>query len=254
MPTERAIDLRLKPKEAHKACVDALNRTYAMVAWTIDSQSYYDISGHGRWRLNDSIFEFNLGFKILKGGVVTVRLAADTMFAGPLESLASSIVDYEQKFIDVYQTKSAEAQQAIDRSAFDGRVFMSYASEDFKFADKLRRDLYLNEFEVWVDQDYLRPGDRWPKKIESAIADSNVFVLVISNEALSSPWVKREYRHATKNRKSIFPVLHDPTTIPAGWEKEFGSIQYAHLTKGKYPRGVDELAAVIREACGKTSS
>ena len=251
MAQERVIDLSLKPREAHEACVAALNETYLWVAWTIDGESYYSLDGHARWRPNDSVFQFRIGFKILRDGQVTVRLATDTMFGGPIESLAESILSYEQKFRESYETKTPEEQQAIDRSAFDGTVFMSYASEDFEFADKLRRDLFLNEFEVWVDQDYLEPGEPWPKEIEAAIKGAHAFLLIVSDAALASSWVKREYQHAVKLEKPVFPVIHTDTAIPHDWEKEIGSIQYAYLTKGKYPRGLDKLAAKVREKCAE---
>ena len=252
MAHEQVLDLSLKPREAYQACVTALQETYRWVAWTIDGESYYGINGHGRWRPNNSVFQFDITFKILKDGQITVRLATDTMFGGPIESLAQSIVAYEQNFLADYDTKTPAEQHAIDRRAFDGTVFMSYAREDFKFANKLRRDLYLNEFEVWVDQDYLHPGDQWPRKIESAIGDAHVFVLVVSDEALASPWVKREYRHATKLKKPVFPVIHADTDIPQEWGTDLGSTQHAYLTKGKYPRGLDELAGVIRAYCVET--
>lgn len=247
MPVSEKVDLLLRPKQAHDACLDALNRTYVLVAWNVEDETYYDIFGQGRYRAIDVMFDFRIAFKILKGGGVRLQLKADTINSAPLQSLANCILEYEEKFLQSFDQKTPAERKAIERSAYDAVVFLSYAREDYKFAEKLRKDLFLCQMEVWLDQDYLRTGDSWPEEIESAIRNADAFVLVVSPQALESDWVKRELEHARKTKTPILPVVFGETVFPGWFQRQFGKIETADLTKNKYLQGVDELVDVIKQ-------
>jgi hypothetical protein len=246
VPVTTKIALELKPKHAHDACYNALNQTYLLAQWNVADESYFEIVGHGRYRVIDKMFPFQIEFKIAKGGKVNLNLWADTSNSSPLDGLADAVLKYEQKFLESLDRKLPEEQNAIRVSAYDGVAFMSYARADYKFADKLRRDLFLCELEVWLDQDYLRTGETWTDEIESAIEKADVFVLVISPEALTSKWVPRELAHAQKKKRPILPVVHTEITHPDRIQKLIGNIETADLGKGKYRRGLLELVDVIK--------
>ena len=254
MPTNRIVDLDLKPKHAREVCISALNKTYGLVAWYINEQSYTNISGTCRWHLVGTVFRFDIEFWILKGGIVSLRLTADTVMPGPLESLENSILGQQEKFFESYHQKTPDEQKAIDRGAYDGVVFMSYARRDFKFADKLRKDLYLCDLEVWLDQDYLRTSQKWPVEIESAIEKTNVLVLVIAPDGIASKWIENELSHAIKHEKPIFPVIHSETAMPKWLDTYVGEIETADLTKAKYRPGFDELLEGIKTQIGPAGS
>ena len=248
MPVTTKVALQLKPKHAHDACHNALNQTYMLVAWypEREEESYFKIVGQGRYRAMDLMFQFQIEFKITKSGEFNLNFWADTRNSSPLDSLANAVLNYEREFFESLARKSREERHAIERSAYDGVVFMSYARSDSDFADKLRRDLVLCELEVWLDQDYLRTGEHWPNKIESAIEEADVFVLVISPEAAASQWVPRELAHAQKHNKPVLPVVHGETALPKQFAERIGEIETADLGKGKYPRGLAELVDAIK--------
>jgi hypothetical protein len=52
--------------------------------------------------------------------------------------------------------------------------------------------------ETFIDVMTLRPGDVWNPKILGAIDKSDLFVVIWSNNARNSKWVKKESRYALK--------------------------------------------------------
>jgi TIR domain len=247
MPDSQILDLQLKPNDARKACRHALQETFVLVSWTIEGETDFQIWGVGRYRAVDIVFPFSITLKVLKGGQVSVYLNADTSNLLPLQGLADSILAFERTFLESYDQKSQEEKDKIDRDCFEGIVFLSYARDDYNFADKLRRDIYLCGFEVWLDQDYLEAGETFPREIEKAIEGAQVFVLVISTTALASKWVKRELEYAKKVNKPVLPVIHTDTAFPEWFQTGFGQIETADLTTSKYRRGLNELVDVIRQ-------
>jgi TIR domain len=244
-------DLDLKPKHAREICLAALNETYLLVSWYFEEPSYDRIHGQGRWRGVDTLFEFRIDFRILKGGLVSLRLWTDSNMPGPLQSLETAIQNQRDKFWDSYEQKSAEEQQTIMQGAFDGVVFLSYARRDYKFADKLRRGLYLSDLEVWVDQDYLPPGAKWQREIETAIEKAAALVVVVPPAPLKSKWIPLEISHAMTHQKPILPVVHTAEGLPAWLAEHIGDIETADLIESNYDRGFDELLDAIKTGLTK---
>jgi hypothetical protein len=60
------------------------------------------------------------------------------------------------------------------------RVFLSHNHKDKDFAHKLGADLKSNGIRVWVDEAELQIGDSLFKKIESAIAEVDYLVAILS--------------------------------------------------------------------------
>lgn len=77
-------------------------------------------------------------------------------------------------------------------------IFVSYASSDREIAGRLRAILteYLGN-QVWLRDFDLNAGDLLVKTIDFAIADANWFVLLLSKDALRSPWVEKEASQAS---------------------------------------------------------
>ena len=76
-------------------------------------------------------------------------------------------------------------------------VFISYAREDFDFANKLYQDLKLAGIEPWLDKISMKAGEKWQPAIRSAINDSKYFIpLLSSNSVQKKGYVQRELREA----------------------------------------------------------
>jgi TIR domain len=86
------------------------------------------------------------------------------------------------------------------------RAFLSYAREDAR-ADPLYFDSITNDLEervnvkltskerftIWRDKDDLRTGDRWNDRIESALRESDVFIIILTPKWIISDYCLKEY-------------------------------------------------------------
>jgi hypothetical protein len=102
------------------------------------------------------------------------------------------------------------------------RVFMSYASEDREKASTVREALRAAGFDVWFDRDSLEPGDQWDSTIESALGESDYFVVLNSRSLQQKPfsYVNKEInlaferqRLARRGIRYIFPALVDDAPL-----------------------------------------
>lgn len=101
------------------------------------------------------------------------------------------------------------------------KVFISHASEDkerfvFDFGKKLRS----KGVDAWVDKWEMHPGDSLVNKIfEEGIGQSDVVIIVLSENSISKKWVMEELNSATLRRIEedvrIIPVIiNDFVTVP----------------------------------------
>jgi hypothetical protein len=59
-------------------------------------------------------------------------------------------------------------------------VFLSYASEDARAAERIATAVRAAGMEVWFDRSKLRGGDAWDRSIRRQIRECHLFVPVIS--------------------------------------------------------------------------
>lgn len=100
-----------------------------------------------------------------------------------------------------------------------GKVFVSHASDDKPFVDRLVADLANHSVPVWYDKLDLRIGESVPGKINQGIADSKYFAIVLSPAAVTSAWVTEELNAAlmiqiAKGGTFLLPILLKDCTIP----------------------------------------
>lgn len=91
-------------------------------------------------------------------------------------------------------------------------VFISYSRRDIAFARLIREALQRNHVDTWIDWARIPVGAHWWPEICEAIAESTVFMTIISRASLSSGVCRDEINEALKNNKRIIPVLLDDLT------------------------------------------
>jgi len=64
------------------------------------------------------------------------------------------------------------------------KIFISYAREDYESARRLYMELLSEDLEPWLDREKLLPGQRWEQVIDSAIRESQYFIVLLSSNAL----------------------------------------------------------------------
>ncbi len=104
------------------------------------------------------------------------------------------------------------------------RIFVSHSHTDEAFTERLVDDFNQAGARAWMDKRDLGPGN-FQERISEALADCEWFVLVLTRDALASPWVRQEVDAANrlKNLKRIRdlifiqagPVTH--AEVPALW-------------------------------------
>ena len=110
-------------------------------------------------------------------------------------------------------------------------IFISYSSADHHFIDQLIpliRRVTVVERSVWFN-DEMSGGVDWWEMILNEIAACDIFVYLISNKSLESPYCQAELREALRLRKQILPVI-------------------VRRLKPPYPGRIDaDLASVLRQ-------
>src|SRR5215475_13126804 len=112
-------------------------------------------------------------------------------------------------------------------------VFLSYASEDARAAQRICDALRTAGVEVWLDKSELRGGDAWDRQIRERIHDCRLFIALVSahTEARNEGYFRREWKLAVDrtrdmsgNRAFILPVVIDNTkergaVVPDGFHE-----------------------------------
>ena len=87
------------------------------------------------------------------------------------------------------------------------QVFISYARQDGEaFARDLRDRLSAAGIVLWRDREGMEGGRDWWLQITAAIDHVGFLVLVITEAALKSELVRREWRYARQQGVTVYPV------------------------------------------------
>ena len=114
----------------------------------------------------------------------------------------------------VVSVHSTRSRRALTRPA----IFVSYAHEDVSFAQNIEKALSLlvrsSKIDLWIDRK-IKPGNEWELEIFSALERSNVAILLLSNDFLSSEFiVTRElpaiFSEKERRRLTLIPILVRP--------------------------------------------
>jgi uncharacterized SAM-dependent methyltransferase len=108
-------------------------------------------------------------------------------------------------------------------------VFISYSRDDgADLSRHLNKHLHDKGYGVFLDVAKLSVGAKWKSRIETAIDSSDVFVLIITTDAIKSNEVRDEFAYATNKRKVFMLLKHR-------------SIQFGDLPWGLNERNMHEF-------------
>ena len=84
-----------------------------------------------------------------------------------------------------FRARKKRARVSKNKAIIEGiKVFVSYAKEDKRIAQKLVKLLSDGGVDIWFDEKELNPGDYWESKIKKAIRESHAVVLCLSQTAV----------------------------------------------------------------------
>jgi hypothetical protein len=153
--------------------------------------------------------------------------------------------------VDVEELVDQATEAKEERHAKDANkrvVFLSHSSKDKPIIRQLATDLTAAGVSVWLDEQNIRVGDSISDSIAQGLAESDYFLIALSDASVNSEWVKHELNNAlfselSKRNIKVLPVLLSPTKVPALLQDK----KYADFTQG-YKHGLQQLLAVVRTA------
>lgn len=109
-----------------------------------------------------------------------------------------------EKLVSMLQSMLPRADRASDS------VFISYSTKQIARAHSLRDTLSGEGFSVWIAPEGIPAGSNYLREIPSAISNTKSLVLMLTQDAMLSPWVRREASSAIGAGKEMIPVQLAP--------------------------------------------
>ena len=127
----------------------------------------------------------------------------------------------------------------------NSEVFISYSSKQKNVADGIKH--YLEEYKVscWMAPDSIPPSSSYPEEINKAISQCKVCLLVYSNTASLSPWVKKEVNQAINFGKPVLPFRIEETTHSDFFDFILSDTHWIEA----YPHYADKLPPLLKAIC-----
>jgi hypothetical protein len=133
------------------------------------------------------------------------------------------------------------------------KVFMSYSRLDGEFVDRLQATLTARGFDVWTDvgdMDKMSEED-WRDAVVNEISATDVMVLVLSPDSVTSDSVKQEMTVAKADKKRIVPILYRECELRGAFKYVLLNKHYIDFVKYGFEEGVDRLTTRLGLATTK---
>lgn len=150
------------------------------------------------------------------------------------------VEDLVEEAIQTKETRHKEEKSKVV-------AFLSHSSKDKTFIRQLAADLTNSGITVWLDEQMIKVGDSIAEKISQGLAESDYFLIALSDNSVQSEWVKKELNHALiseieEKEVKVLPLLLSECEIPALIKDK----KYADFSQS-YKAGLKSLMAVFAE-------
>ncbi len=166
----------------------------------------------------------------------------------PLLGWAQSLGALKPNLLAEDLLDDAEAKKEERHQTESGKriAFLSHSSADKPFIRQLAADLTAAGVDVWLDEQRIRVGDSIPEAIAQGLAESDYFLIAISENSVNSPWVKKELNNALvsevqRRKVHILPLKLDDTDMPPIISDKL----YADFSQS-YKSGIDKLLTDLK--------
>ena len=121
-----------------------------------------------------------------------------------------------------------------------GHIFVSHSSDNRQLASELAGFLEVRGIRVWIAPRDVRPGMDYSEQLQLAIENAAAFVVLVTDMANKSPYVRAETEMAFSNHKPLFPVRLADIQPAAGlalflkirhWTDAYGKSKSANLDR-----------------------
>lgn len=97
-------------------------------------------------------------------------------------------------------------------------VFISYSSKDRAAVEPIVRQLQEHRVDMFWDQ-LIAPGESFQDRVERQLSEAKAVLVVWSQHAAESEWVRSEAQFAVTHKKYVSMNLGDRFNIPAPFDK-----------------------------------
>ena len=132
-------------------------------------------------------------------------------------------------------------------------AFISYKSDDFDEACWVKKVLVENGISCWMAPDSIPGGSSYADEIDDAINNCTVFVLVLSEKAQQSKWVKKELDRAINTGKLVLPFMIENIQLEKAFNFYLTDVQRYSAFESKVA-AVEKMVKHIQAAVGVTTS
>ena len=129
-------------------------------------------------------------------------------------------------------------------------VFISYASQDAEVAEGACKALEDAGVRCWIAPRDVTLGAFYADEIVHAIDATKAIVLILSQNAATSPHVLREVERAASKRHVVISLRIDKAPIPAGLEYFLNTSQWLDASSGDTVRALPKLVSAVQVAIG----
>jgi tetratricopeptide (TPR) repeat protein len=126
------------------------------------------------------------------------------------------------------------------------QIFLSYAREDIRKAERLAACLEAAGHSVWWDTQ-IQGGARFASAIDSALRDADVVLVLWSSASVNSAWVQDEAA-AGRDAGRLVPILIEDVQPPLGF-RQFQSINIKSWTGRNLPKEMPRILSAIAAVC-----
>lgn len=131
-------------------------------------------------------------------------------------------------------------------------AFISYSTEDTDEAVWLKKVLVENGIKCWMAPDSIPGGSSYADEIDDAINECTVFVLVLSDNAQQSKWVKKELDRAINTGKLVLPFMIENTQLEKAFNFYLTDVQRYAAFESKVS-AVEKMVKHIQAVMGVSS-
>ena len=124
-------------------------------------------------------------------------------------------------------------------------AFISHASADLPHAEALARHLEAAGKRCWIAPRDLRPGREYGEEIVRGIENSACTVLLLSDAANDSTFVRREIERAVSKGKPVFPLRLSNIAPSPSLELFISTLQWVDAWDGKWDEQAARLIAQL---------
>ncbi|MBR2377225.1 MAG: toll/interleukin-1 receptor domain-containing protein [Clostridia bacterium] len=125
-------------------------------------------------------------------------------------------------------------------------VFISYSSKDEETANMVVDGLFSRGVQCWKAGEYtINSGEDFRQKIAEALDECKIFVIILSEHSMKSPWCKIELTEALRKNKKIYSLKIDETPIDELFDFKLGCSQTSDGTRNLIPV-IENLAINVK--------